>query len=93
MLMANHKSAKKRIVRNESKSKINFSRLNRIKTFIKKVEREIEKKDSEKANLLLKAAMPEIHRGVSKGLMHKKIPARKKGQGANFASFISRNVA
>ena len=77
MLMANHKSAKKRIVRNESKSKINFSRLNRIKTFIKKVEREIEKKDSEKANLLLKEAMPEIHRGVSKGLMHKKNAARK----------------
>ena len=75
--MANHKSAKKRILRNESKSKINSSRISRVRTFIKKIEKEIDNKDLEKANLLFKETMPEIHRSVSKGLLHKKTAARK----------------
>mgnify|MGYP001172015724 FL=1 len=75
--MANHKSAKKRILRNESKSKINSSRINRVRTFIKKIEKEIDNKDSEKANSIFKETMPEIHRSVSKGLLHKKTAARK----------------
>ena len=76
-IMANHKSAKKRILRNESKSKINSSRISRVRTFIKKIEKEIDNKDSEKANLLFKETMPEIHRSVSKGLLHKKTASRK----------------
>ena len=76
-VMANHKSAKKRILRNESKSKINSSRISRVRTFIKKIEKEIDNKDLEKANLLFKETMPEIHRSVSKGLLHKKTAARK----------------
>ena len=76
-VMANHKSAKKRILRNESKSKINSSRISRVRTFIKKIEKEIDNKDIEKANLLFKETMPEIHRSVSKGLLHKKTAARK----------------
>ena len=75
--MANHKSAKKRIIRNETKRKTNMSRISRIKTFIKKLENQIDQKDSEKANLIFKDTMPEIHRGVSKGLIHKKTAARK----------------
>ena len=75
--MANHKSAKKRILRNESKSKINSSRISRVRTFIKKIEKEIDNKDIDKANLLFKETMPEIHRSVSKGLLHKKTAARK----------------
>ena len=75
--MANHKSAKKRILRNESKSKINSSRISRVRTFIKKIEKEIDNKDIDKANLLFKETMPEIHRSVSKGLIHKKTAARK----------------
>ena len=76
-VMANHKSAKKRILRNESKSKINSSRISRVRTFIKKIEKEIDNKDIDKANLLFKETMPEIHRSVSKGLLHKKTAARK----------------
>ena len=76
-VMANHKSAKKRILRNESKSKINSSRISRVRTFIKKIEKEIDNKDIDKANLLFKETMPEIHRSVSKGLIHKKTAARK----------------
>ena len=54
-----------------------ISRMGRIRTFIKKVENEINNKNSEKANLFFNEAMPEIHRWVSKGLMHKKNAARK----------------
>ena len=75
--MANHKSAKKRIIRNETKRKINSSRVSRIRTFVKKIENQIDQKNSEKANLIFKETMPEIHRGVSKGLIHKKNAARK----------------
>ena len=36
--MANHKSAKKRIIRNAKRAEINGARIGRIRTFIKKVE-------------------------------------------------------
>ncbi|MDP6217108.1 MAG: 30S ribosomal protein S20, partial [Alphaproteobacteria bacterium] len=39
--MANHKSAKKRIIRNANRAEINKSRISRIRTFIKKVENAI----------------------------------------------------
>ena len=37
-VMANHKSAKKRIIRNANRASINGARISRIRTFIKKVE-------------------------------------------------------
>ena len=43
--MANHKSAKKRIRRNDKFQLINKIRKTRVRTFIKKVESFIEKKD------------------------------------------------
>ena len=87
-VMANHKSAKKRILRNESKSKINSSRISRVRTFIKKIEKEIDNKDIDKANLLFKETMPEIHRSVSKGLIHKKTAARKLSRLSKKIKFI-----
>ena len=57
--MANHKSSKKRIIRNNHRNEINISRLNRIRTFVKKVENEISANDYEKANSAFKTAMPE----------------------------------
>ena len=44
--MANHKSAKKRIRRNDKFQLINKVRKTRVRTFIKKVESFIEKKDN-----------------------------------------------
>ena len=75
--MANHKSSKKRILRNNKRNEINSNRISRIRTYIKKVENEINSEDKDKANEAFKIAMPEIQRGVSKGLLHKNTASRK----------------
>ena len=75
--MAQHKSAKKRIVRNEKRRVINHARVSRIRTFVKKVERAIAAGDKDLANQALKMAQPELHRGVSKGVLVKNTVARK----------------
>ena len=74
--MANHKSSKKRILRNNKRNEINSNRISRIRTYIKKVENEISSEDKDKANEAFKIAMPEIQRGVSKGLLHKNTASR-----------------
>ena len=75
--MANTPSAKKRIRNTLRKTDINKSRRSRIKTFVKKVEDAIETKDAKSAMDSLKAAQPEIMRGVSKGIFHKNTASRK----------------
>lgn len=75
--MANHKSSKKRILRNNKRNEINSNRISRIRTYIKKVETEISSENKDKADEAFKLAMPEIQRGVSKGLMHKNTASRK----------------
>ena len=75
--MADHKSSKKRIIRNNKRKEININRISRIRTFVKKVENEINSLEKDKANEAFKQAMPEIQRGVSKGLIHKNTAARK----------------
>ena len=75
--MAQHKSAKKRIVRNEKRRVINHARISRIRTFVKKVESAIASGDKDLATQALKIAQPELHRGVSKGVLVKNTAARK----------------
>jgi len=75
--MANHKSGKKRIRRNEAFSLINSNRRSRIRTFVKKVEAAISSGNAEEARVALKAAQPEMHRGVTRGILHKNTVARK----------------
>lgn len=75
--MANHKSAKKRIRRNERRAEINGSRMSRIRTFLKKVEGALSSGDASAAEDAFKTVTPEIYRGVSKGLIHKNTAARK----------------
>ena len=75
--MANHKSSKKRILRNNKRNEINSNRISRIRTYIKKVETEISSENKDKANEAFKIAMPEIQRGVAKGLIHKNRASRK----------------
>lgn len=75
--MANHASAKKRVRRNEKRAEINTTRRSRIRTFLKKVESEISEGNAQGAKDALRAAQPELHKGVSKGLWHKNTVARK----------------
>jgi len=75
--MANTPQAKKRIRRNANRAAINGARVSRIRSFIKKVEAACEAGDKEAAAAALKAAQPEMARGVSRGVLHKNTVARK----------------
>ncbi len=75
--MADHASAKKRIRRNARRAVINGARRSRMRTFIKKVELAITAGDAQQAGDALRAAQPEIHRSVAKGILHKNTAARK----------------
>jgi len=75
--MANHKSSKKRIIRNANRAMINGARMRRIRTFVKKVEIAIAAGDADSAREALRLAQPEMQRGVSRGVLHKNTVARK----------------
>lgn len=75
--MANTPQAKKRIRRNANRAAINGARVSRIRTFIKAVEAAIVAGKKEDALSALKAAQPEIARGVARGVMHKNTASRK----------------
>jgi small subunit ribosomal protein S20 len=75
--MANIKSAEKRNRQNAKRYERNHSRISRVRTFIRKVEEALNTGDKAQAATALKTAQPEIHRGVSKGLLHKNTAARK----------------
>ncbi len=75
--MANTPQARKRIRRNDRRADINKSRVSRIRTFVKKVEAALEAGAKDAAAAALKAAQPELQRGVSKGVLHKNTVARK----------------
>jgi len=75
--MANTPQARKRIRRNQRRTDINTNRVSRIRTFVKKVEAALEGGDKAAAAEALKAAQPELARGVAKGVLHKNTAARK----------------
>ena len=75
--MANTPQARKRIRRNDRRAEINTNRMSRIRGFVKKVETAIEGGDQKAAAEALKAAQPELARGVARGVMHKNTVARK----------------
>ena len=75
--MANHRSAKKRIRQTARRTAVNRNRISRIRTFVKQVEVAIESGDKEAAATAYRAAQPEIHRGVTKGVLHKNTAARR----------------
>ncbi len=77
IIMANHKSAKKRIKRNSKFELINKIRKSRVRTFIKKVEAAILNNDKQLATLALKTAQPAMHKSVSKGVFKKNTISRK----------------
>ncbi|CUH79751.1 30S ribosomal protein S20 [Tropicibacter naphthalenivorans] len=75
--MANSPQAKKRARQNETRFAINKSRRSRIRTAIRKVEEAIASGDKDAAAAALKAAQPELMRGVTKGVFHKNTASRK----------------
>lgn len=75
--MANTAQSKKRARQNEKRFQINKARRSRIRTFLRKVEEAIASGDQAQAAEALKAAQPEIMRGVTKGVFHKNTAARK----------------
>ena len=75
--MANTPQAKKRARQNEARFQINKARRSRIRTFLRKVEEAIASGDKEAATDALRAAQPELMRGVTKGVFHKNTASRK----------------
>lgn len=75
--MANSPQAKKRARQIERRTEVNKSRRTRIRGFLRKVEEAITGGDQAVAADALKAAQPEIMRGVTKGVWHKKTASRK----------------
>ena len=75
--MANTSQSKKRARQNESRFQINKARRSRIRTYLRKVEEAIVSGDKDSAVLALRAAQPELMRGVTKGVFHKNTAARK----------------
>ena len=68
--MANIKSAKKRILVNETKAARNKAIKSKVKTAVKKV-------DTETAKAALHTAIVEISKAGTKGVYHKKTVSRK----------------
>ena len=70
--MANIKSAKKRILVNQTKAARNKSIKSSVKTAIKKVEAAVASKNKEEANRNLVFAYKKLDKGLAKGIYHKK---------------------
>ena len=75
--MANTPQSKKRARQTERRTEVNKARRSRIRTFIRKVEEAIAGGGAAAAAEALRAAQPELMRGVSKGVVHKNTAARK----------------
>lgn len=75
--MANIKSAKKRILVNQTKALRNKSIRSSVKTAIKKVHAAVELNDKEQALSLLRDATKSIDMACTKGVYHKNNAARK----------------
>ena len=74
--MANHKSAKTRIRRNDKRSVINGMRRSRVRTFVKKVFALIASGNKEEATAALRIAECEMMRAAQKGVFHKNMASR-----------------
>ncbi|MBQ4231900.1 MAG: 30S ribosomal protein S20 [Lachnospiraceae bacterium] len=76
-ILANIKSAKKRILVINTKTLRNKTIKSKIKTLVKKVEKAVEAQDKAAAESALKVAISEINKAGSKGIYHKNNVARK----------------
>ena len=75
--MANTPQSKKRARQTVRRTDVNKARRSRIRTFLRKVEEAIVSGDKSQAAEALRAAQPEVMRGVTKGVFHKNTASRK----------------
>jgi small subunit ribosomal protein S20 len=75
--MPYHKSAEKRVRQTEKRTATNGARKSRVGTYVKKVETAIETGDKKAAQSAFQEAQPELHRAITKGVMHRNTVARK----------------
>ena len=75
--MPNIASSRKRVRTTAKRTVINTARKTRVRGYIRKVEEALAKGDRKAAEAAMKAAEPEIMRGVSKGILHKNTASRK----------------
>ncbi|WP_374384972.1 30S ribosomal protein S20 [Dongia sp.] len=75
--MAHHKSAEKRIRQTVVRTARNRANTSRLKTAVKNAEEAIASGNKAAAEAALKAAQPELARGVVTGVLHKNTAARK----------------
>jgi small subunit ribosomal protein S20 len=75
--LANIKSAKKRILVNETKALRNKAIKSKVKTLVKKVDAAVAASDKDLAKASLLVAISEIDKATSKGVYHKNTSSRK----------------
>ena len=75
--MANSPQAKKRARQIERRTAVNKARKSRIRTFLRAVEEAIASGDKAASIAALRAAQPELMRGVTKGIFHKNTASHK----------------
>lgn len=75
--MANSPQAKKRARQGARRLEVNKARRSRIRTYLRAVEEAISSGDKDASSAALKAAQPELMRGVTKGVYHKNTASRK----------------
>ena len=78
--MAKIKSSKKRILTNEKRRKRNIAVRSRVRTFHKQALSALDAKDPEKVKSVLPAALSEIDKAASKGVLNKKAAGRMKSR-------------
>ena len=75
--MPSHVSAEKRVRKTAKRTAINKNRRSKVRGAIRQVEEALAAGDKKAATAALKAAEPEIMRGVSKGVIHRNTGSRK----------------
>ncbi len=75
--MAHSRQAKKRVKQTLRQTQVNRARVSRIRTFLKRVELAVTSGDAATAREALRAAQPEIMRGVTKGVLKRNAAARR----------------
>jgi len=80
MIMANHKSALKRIRQNEKRRIHNRTYRNRMRTLVKQARTEIAKGDVDAATEATRKAIKDLDMAASRGTIHKRNAARRKSR-------------
>ena len=76
-ILANIKSAKKRVLTSQIRADRNKAVKSRVKTYVKKVDAAVAAGDKAAAQEVLPTAIGEISKPASKGIYHKNTAARK----------------